>query len=155
MTSPQTSPCLPAGRLRKERGQNKIMINSDKSFKLIILLAIALAFFVSVSYVYADDTTGVQSALSGLEAANTQAKLPSTDLPTTVGNIVGVVLSFIGVLFLGLLIYGGFSWMLARGNQQEVQKAKDLIEAAVIGLVIVMAAYAITAYVGNILLSSS
>ena len=41
--------------------------------------------------------------------------------------------------------------MMARGNTQEVEKAKELIYAAVIGLIIVLAAYAITAFVGGIL----
>jgi len=52
-----------------------------------------------------------------------------------------------------LVIYGGFLWMTARGNEQQVTKAKDLIISAVIGLVIVLAAYAITAYVGGALIS--
>jgi hypothetical protein len=130
------------------------MINRDKCFKLIIYLAIFLAFFVSVSYVYAADSAA-QNAFNNLGKAATNAygSLPTEDVPTTIGKIVGVVLSFVGVLFLGLMIYGGFYWMLARGNQAEVTKAKDLIEAAVIGLIIVMAAYAITAYVGGILSS--
>jgi cbb3-type cytochrome oxidase subunit 3 len=131
------------------------MINRDKCFKLIVYLAISLAFFVSVNNVYAADSAA-QNAYNNLgkAAINAYGELPSATLPETIGNIVGVGLSFIGVLFLGLMIYGGFYWMLARGNQAEVTKAKELIEAAVIGLIIVMAAYAITAYVGNILLPS-
>jgi hypothetical protein len=39
--------------------------------------------------------------------------------------------------------------MLARGNEQEVEKAKNLIQAAVIGLMIVLSAYAITAFIGQ------
>ncbi len=132
------------------------MINSDKCFKLIICLAIALAFFVSVSQAYAADSTAADTASKNLDNAAISAygALPSADVPGAIGNIVGIALSFIGVLFLGLMIYGGFYWMLARGNQQEVTKAKDLIEAAVIGLIIVMAAYAITAYIGGVLLPS-
>jgi len=72
------------------------------------------------------------------------------DPSTIIGKVVGAGLAFIGVLFLILMIYGGFTWMLARGNEQEVTRAKDLIYSAVIGLVIVLAAYAITAYVGGI-----
>ncbi|OGF26196.1 hypothetical protein A2331_01980 [Candidatus Falkowbacteria bacterium RIFOXYB2_FULL_34_18] len=72
-----------------------------------------------------------------------------TSLPSAIGKFVGAGLAFIGVVFLVLMIYGGFVWMIARGNEQEVEKAKNLIEAAVIGLVIVMSAYAITAYIGG------
>ena len=55
-----------------------------------------------------------------------------------------------GVVFLILMIYGGYLWMLARGNEQEVEKAKNIIQNALIGLVIVLAAYAITALVRQI-----
>jgi hypothetical protein len=65
------------------------------------------------------------------------------------GKTVGTALSFIGVIFMLLMIYGGFTWMVARGNEQEVGKAKEIITGAVIGLVIVMLAYAITKFIGT------
>jgi hypothetical protein len=117
-----------------------------------IILAIALAFFVLPNIVFSD--SALNEAIVGLNnTANTGygGTPPAKDIPTTIGTIVGVGLAFIGVLFLILMIYGGFTWMIARGNQQDVTKAKDLFEAAIIGLVIVMAAYAITAYIGSIL----
>ena len=63
------------------------------------------------------------------------------------GNVIKIVLSMLGVIFLVLMIYGGFIWMTARGNEQEVQKAKDIIKNAIIGLVIVVGAYAISSFV--------
>jgi len=65
--------------------------------------------------------------------------------------IITTALSFIGVIFLILAIYGGYIWMLARGNEQEVEKAKQIIQNAIIGLVVVLAAYAISWYVINAL----
>ena len=122
--------------------------------KTIAFLAIFLAFFI---YFGADclADSAASNALQGLVQSSEKAygTLPEADVSTTIGKAVGVGLSFIGVLFLGLLIYGGFTWMFARGNQQDVQKAKDIMEAAVIGLIIVIAAYAITAYVGSVLTS--
>ncbi len=64
-----------------------------------------------------------------------------------VSTIINVALSFLGVIFLVLMIYGGYLWMTARGNEQQAQKARDLIIAAVIGVVIVVAAYAITWFI--------
>jgi cbb3-type cytochrome oxidase subunit 3 len=61
-----------------------------------------------------------------------------------IGSIVQVALSFLGVIFLVLMVYGGFLWMTARGNEEQVAKAKNLITAAIIGLIIVLAAYAIS-----------
>lgn len=81
--------------------------------------------------------------------------LSTTDPRVRVGEIIGVVLSFIGVIFLLLMIYAGIMWMTAAGNDQQVAKAKDLMINAIIGLVIVFAAYAITAYVGDLLTNTS
>jgi len=58
-----------------------------------------------------------------------------------------VVLSFIGVLFLILMIYGGYTWMTAVGNEQQVTKARTIIVAALIGVLVTVAAYAITYFV--------
>lgn len=86
-----------------------------------------------------------------------QGKIPfRTATPATIiGQIIGAVLAFVGILFLVLMIYGGLLWMTARGNQEQVTKAKDLIIASVIGLIIILSAYAITAYVGQALTSAS
>lgn len=74
-------------------------------------------------------------------------------LSTRVGNVLAMVLSFLGVLFLILIIVGGIRWMTAAGNQDKVEKAKDMIISAIIGLVIVFSAYAITAFIGSALTS--
>ena len=71
-------------------------------------------------------------------------------LASTIGKGIGAALSFLGVVFLVLMIYGGFTWMLARGNEQEVEKAKNIIQNSLIGLVIVLAAHAITIVVRQI-----
>ncbi len=64
-----------------------------------------------------------------------------------IGEIIKVGLNVIGLIFLVLMIYGGFLWMTAGGEEQTLTKAKNTIEAAVIGLVIVFAAYGITYFV--------
>lgn len=75
-------------------------------------------------------------------------------LPEMVGAIVGIILSLVGVFFLGLMIYGGYIWMMARGNEQEVEKAKNIIINSVIGIIIVVAAYAFTAFISGILMNT-
>lgn len=64
-----------------------------------------------------------------------------------VGFIITLVLSLMGVIFLVLAIYGGYTWMMARGNEEMVEKAKNTLINAIIGIVIVMAAYAISYFV--------
>ncbi len=71
------------------------------------------------------------------------------ELTPAVSTIVTTALSLVGTIFLLLTIYGGIRWMLARGDEAEIEKGKEIIKAAIIGLIIVMMAYAITAFVGG------
>ena len=64
-------------------------------------------------------------------------------------TIIQVALSFLGVIFLILVIYGGFLWMTASGNEEQVGKAKKILKSAIIGLVIVIMSYAISWFVTN------
>lgn len=64
-----------------------------------------------------------------------------------IGAGISAALALIGVVFLVLMIYAGFKWMTARGEEEKVEKAKDTITRAIIGLIIVIGAYAIWAFI--------
>jgi len=86
----------------------------------------------------------------GLKGTGESAGLTSGEsvpLPQLIGNYIQIFLSLLGVIFLVLMLYGGFKWMKARGNATEVDKAKEVIINAVIGLIIIAASYAITAFI--------
>jgi len=74
---------------------------------------------------------------------------PSRENPlqTTIVNIVGYILGLLGLLFLILVLYGGFAWLLSGGNEERVKKARDIILHGIIGLAIVLGAYAISWFV--------
>lgn len=69
------------------------------------------------------------------------------DPRTTVAVIIKTALQLIGIIFLVLIMYAGFLWMTAGGSEDNVTKAKKIISASVIGLAIVVSAYAITTFV--------
>jgi len=69
------------------------------------------------------------------------------DLPTMVGNLINIALGFIGILLLVYLLIAGFKWMTAGGEEAEVKKATTMIKNAIIGLLIVIAAFAISNFV--------
>lgn len=72
---------------------------------------------------------------------------------STVGSIMSTViqafLGLLGIIFLVLMITAGFKWMMASGNEDKIKEAKDTILRAIIGLIIVVGAYAITYFVFN------
>jgi len=84
----------------------------------------------------------------GLEKAADTAKLgKETSLPQLIGNIIDYVLGFVGVILLVMVIYSGFLWMTSGGNDEQVEKSRNYLVNAVIGLIIVLASYAIVNYI--------
>ena len=71
----------------------------------------------------------------------------TADLESTVVNIIQWVLGFLGLIAVIFILYGGFVWMTASGNEEKVSKAKKVITAAVIGLIVVLLAWAIVIFV--------
>ena len=72
-------------------------------------------------------------------------------LPEIIGALIGVFLSLLGIIFLCLIIYGGYLWMTSAGNEPKIYKAKQVLTNATTGLIIVLSAYAITQFVFNAL----
>ncbi|MBU4421769.1 pilin [Patescibacteria group bacterium] len=115
---------------------------------------IKILFFTSVfSLFYALPALAQYGLKETAGAAGLNTK--QTSLPDIIGSVIGYFLGFLGVLFLILMIYGGYLWMTSFGSAEKTKKAKDLIVDAVIGLVIVLAAYAITNFVIGALVGKS
>lgn len=72
-----------------------------------------------------------------------------------IGALIGAFLSFLGIIFLILTIYGGFLWMTSGGNETKVLKAKGVLKNSVIGLIIILSAYSITVFVFRSLSSAA
>ena len=68
----------------------------------------------------------------------------NSDLTIIFSQIITVVLGFLGIIFLFLTLQAGFKWMTDQGNEKNVGEAKASLKNAVMGLVIVILAYAIT-----------
>ncbi|MBT3817156.1 MAG: hypothetical protein HOG08_02305 [Candidatus Magasanikbacteria bacterium] len=109
---------------------------------LFSAVAVAIALFTSVMVVTAAGDYGLKGVVEG-----TPELKRTTDVRVLAGTVIGSALSMIGVLFFILMLYAGFLWMTARGDEGQTTKAKDTIIAAVIGLIIVLSSYAVTRFV--------
>lgn len=76
-----------------------------------------------------------------------------TTLAENIGAAVRIVLSLTGIIFTGLMVYAGFLWMTAKGDESKVEKSQEIIKAAVIGWVVTVGAYSITDFVVPAILS--
>jgi hypothetical protein len=75
------------------------------------------------------------------------AGMEKTDLTTLIARLIKVVLSILGVILVVLIIYAGFKWMTAGGESKGTTEAKTILQNAIIGLIIIVAAWSITTFV--------
>ncbi len=90
----------------------------------------------------------VASALSLEDLGNTLG-YGTADLKETVIKIINLVLGLLALIAVIMVIIGGFTWLTAGGNEEKVDKAKKIISAAVIGLIIVLLAWAVVIFVAR------
>lgn len=106
--------------------------------------------------------TGVNDVLNDLDNTAKGAKIISSatgaqtpTVYTIVGNIINLVLSFLGVAFLCLIIYGGIIWLTSAGNPEKVKQSRGIIIHSTIGLIIVLAAFLLTSFVISQIIGST
>jgi len=127
-----------------------------KKYKTAFIgLMLVLSFFTAAPAVLAADEPGAQKAAAGLDITANQAYgkdvvQKNSDLPTIIGRVVGTGLAFLGVVFFTLLLYAGLTWILSLGKEEKINQAKEMITAAVLGLIVVLGAYAVTLLVARI-----
>ena len=92
---------------------------------------------------------------AGLAPIANVTGLGTADIRTIVGRIIYVALGVLGTVLLVIIIYAGFLWMTAGGNEERVATAKKWITNAVIGLAIILASYAITYFIITRLLGAT
>ena len=119
---------------------------------LFFVIIFGLLFATALPVLAASDPYGLNSTAG---AAGLNTGLASKTIPQIVGSIIAIFLSMLGIIFFVLLVYGGYLWMTSYGDEKKVTKAKELIINAVIGLVIILAAYAISGFVIKALIGTS
>jgi hypothetical protein len=112
---------------------------------IIIGLCLGLALLLpAVNYVSAEtgDTFGLKKVDKGLDKS-----LGNKSLQVTIGNIINVGLGLLGVVAVVIILAGGFKWMTAGGNEEKVTEARTMIFQGIIGLAIILSAWAISIFV--------
>lgn len=81
--------------------------------------------------------------------------LGNTDIRTTIAKIIKTAMSLLGIVATVIVLIGGFKWMTAGGNDDQVGEAKKWIFSGVIGLAIILSAYALSSFVINQLVAAT
>ncbi|MDO8668004.1 MAG: hypothetical protein Q7K35_02795 [bacterium] len=126
-----------------------------KTFKYILSSVFLIAFLILPILTLAGSSASdnLNKVGSGLTSDAPYAKADEYKLSDIIGVVIQTFLGLLGVLFLVYMLYAGYNWMIAQGDEEKVTKAKDTIQRAVIGLIIVIAAYAMSFWVFDKLLT--
>jgi len=108
-----------------------------------------LALITSSVLLLALPVTALAQTSYTIEDIGSSVGLGTADLKDTVVNIIQWVLGILALVAVVMIIIGGFQWMTAAGNEEKIEKAKKVISAAVIGLIIVLLAWAIVIFVAG------
>jgi len=91
----------------------------------------------------------------GLNEFGSQTQLGTKQLTATIASIINVAMGLLGMVVVVLILAGGFMWMTAGGSDEKITKAKGLIFGGVIGLAIILSAYAIAQFVVGSLIGAT
>lgn len=123
--------------------------------RLLALTVVSLCTVGSAVAVYAQPDINTLTKRVGQESGYSVEQVTDTTLSETIGRIIRIALSLVGTGFFALVVYAGFLWMTAQGNDEQVEKAMNVIKTATIGLVITLAAYGLTVYIVGVVALTS
>ena len=116
--------------------------------KKILATIFSIAMLASaVSTVYAQGLINTDTASSFASEVKQEAGFTQVSIGDIVANVIKASLSLLAVIFVVLIVLSGFRWMTSQGNEEMVKEAQSTIKTALIGLIIVLAAWGITYFV--------
>jgi energy-coupling factor transporter transmembrane protein EcfT len=115
--------------------------------KIISTLTLLVGVFFVYHFVFAQTDLGLSYGNS--------IGLAATDPRIVVGKIIQIFLGLLGIIALVLIIYGGFLWMTAGGNEEQIDRAKKTLISAIIGLAIILASFGIATFILNSLIDAT
>lgn len=117
---------------------------------LIVVLAMVFVLgIVSVVRAEVNLTKPLDRAGAGMFAgegdrSNLTAHADATIL---VGRLIRAFITFLGVYFVVMVVWGGYEWMTAGGDSDKAKKARSRLTNAVIGMAIAVSWWVITDFV--------
>ncbi|MBI4090772.1 MAG: hypothetical protein HY422_01995 [Candidatus Komeilibacteria bacterium] len=106
----------------------------------MLLIAFFITFFAPARAALAQVSVDIPADFAGFS---------SQALPTTIGNLVGVFVGFLGIILILIILAGGLKWMTSGGNEDRIAEAKKMIGAGVTGLLLILMAYSIAGFLVN------
>ena len=120
-------------------------------YSLLFITCLVLASLVKPvsAFTCPDKTIREGESVSALSECNVEKTEGEKSLMSNVSMLINVFASVMGFLAIGMIIYGGFMLLTAQGDPARIKRGKDVVLYSVIGVILVMLAYAIVNFVMN------
>ncbi len=114
--------------------------------KASVICGLAIMLFFGVAQNVSAEKVNYNLSSIARESTLLPKKGTGDSLAQIAGNALGAVLSLVSALFFLLILYAGFMWMTSRGDAEQEKKAREVLFGAIVGVIIVLSAYAITRF---------
>ena len=130
--------------------RQKQLVSLAASIGLAASIVLPAAVFAAAPALNANNLglTQVSNTIAGGSAIN-------KDPRTIAASLINVALGFLGIIAVVIVLIGGFKYMTAGGEEEKTTEAKKLIVSGIIGLAIILSAWAVTGFVVNSLINST
>ncbi len=118
-----------------------------KRMKYVLSFAASLALAVSLAAPALAQGGDLTASDLGTDVIGEELKLPSGDPRSTIARLIMVALGFLGIISVVIVLMGGFKYMVSGGSTDKTDEARKYIISGIIGLAIILSAWAITTYV--------
>ncbi len=133
------------GAIIKTHMQNALSLTKFSIVAVVLFAIIATIVLLPTPSSAASGTLGnINNTISNI---GQRAGLTNTPLEEAIGNLINIFLATLGIIAVCIVIYGGFLWMTASGNTEQVETAQTLLIQGLIGFVIIALAWSIATYV--------
>lgn len=95
------------------------------------------------------DTANKQIKATGQSAGLVGKTGQTADPRVAAAELIQMLLQLLGIIFVCLVVLAGFWLITAKGDEGKIEKAHNTIQAAIVGLIIILISYSITRFVGN------
>ena len=120
-------------------------------YSLLFITCLVLASLVKPvsAFTCPDKTAREGESVSALSECNVEKTEGEKSLMSNVSMLINVFASVMGFLAVGMIIYGGFMLLTAQGDPAKIKRGKDVVTYSIIGVILVVLAYAIVNFVMN------
>lgn len=111
-----------------------------------IKISVLSLFLLAVSTLPVQAASNVHIINDTASDAYKNGNYQLSDAVSLIIHISEIILQIVGVLTFAMFVYGGFLFLMSSGNTETVKKAKKIIIAAIIGLIIVFTSYTLVQF---------